>query len=227
MDLSDRTAIVTGASSGIGAATARRLGAAGATVALAARREDRLATVASDIPDAVVVPTDVTDADAVDALIDRVGDVDLLVNNAGIGGHAALADGDHQAIIDPIEVNLLGTIQTTQAALPTLLEADRADVVMVSSLNARHPAPTASGYTASKFGVNGFARSLRKELTDEAVRVTIVMPGPVVTELNDWSDWAGRALDPADVADAIAFAVARPPHVEIGELTVNSRDKLD
>ncbi|MFB6153490.1 MAG: SDR family oxidoreductase [Halodesulfurarchaeum sp.] len=231
MDLADRTAIVTGASSGIGAATATRLGEAGATVVLAARREDRLEAVADDIQDALVVPTDVTDDDAVDDLIattnDTYGGFDLLVNNAGIAGGGYLREADREAILDPVEVNLTGTLRTTHAALPTLLDRDVADVVLVSSMNARYAAPAASGYSASKFGVNGFARSLRKELAEEDIRVTIVMPGPVVTELNDWSDWDGRALDPEDVAESIAFTVSRPPHVEIPDITVNSVDKLD
>ena len=88
--------------------------------------------------------------------------------------------------------------------------AELGDVITVSSLSARYPKEGGSSYTASKFGVNGFMRSLRKELSDETVRVTVVMPGPVVTELNDWEHWDGRAMDPQDVAETVVFAVSRP-----------------
>lgn len=232
MDLDDRVAIVTGASSGIGAATARTLADRGCRVVLAARREDRLHEQVADIGEdrAVAVPTDVTDEADIHALVDRTldafGGIDILVNNAGIahgGGFTDADDSDYESVID---VNLVGAMRTTEAALPALLDSDLGDVVVVSSLNARHPADHVSGYTASKFGVNGFARSLRKELSDEDVRVTIIMPGPVVTEMADWEDWDGEPLDPADVGETIAFTVSRPRRVEIGELHVNSTDKF-
>lgn len=233
MDLSDRTAIVTGASAGVGAATATELGEAGCDVALAARREDRLDAVAADIDAAetLVVPTDVTDEDAVDAMVETVvdtfGGVDLLVNNAGLLRGDPVVDAARDDLRDQIEVNLLGAMTVTHAVLPALLADDETgDVVTVSSMNARHPAAGGSAYTASKAGVNGFCDALRKELSDEAVRVTIVMPGPIETEMNSWDDWAGRALDPVDVAETIAFAVSRPPHVELPEVTVNTTDKL-
>lgn len=234
MDVTDRVAIVTGASSGIGAATARTLAAAGCAVTLAARREDRLRAVADDIDHdrTLVHPTDVTDEDAVHALVDRTletfGGLDILVNNAGIarGGGFTDREGDTE-YATVIDVNLLGAMHTTEAAMPPLRASELGDVVVVSSLNARHPADHVSGYTASKFGVNGFARALRKELSDDDVRVTIVMPGPVVTEMAAWEDWDGRPLAAADVAETIAFTVTQPAHVEIGEIAVNSTDKFD
>lgn len=231
MDPTDRVAVVTGASSGIGAATATALAEEGYSVVLAARREERLEAVADGIEHdrTLVVPTDVTDEDDVAGLVEETistfDRLDVLVNNAGIGGRASVTDATLDELHDPVEVNLLGAMTVTHAALGHLLESD-GDVVTVSSMNARYPADGASGYTASKFGVNGFCRSLRKELSDEDVRVTIVMRGPVVTELNDWADWDGRALDPADVADAVVFAVSRPAHVELPAITVNSTDKF-
>jgi 3-hydroxy acid dehydrogenase/malonic semialdehyde reductase len=88
------------------------------------------------------------------------------------------------------------------------------------------PQEGGSTYTASKFGVDGFMRSLRKEMSDETVRVTVVMPGPVVTELNDWEHWGGRAMDPEDVAETVVFAASRPSRVELAQISVDSTDKL-
>lgn len=93
-------------------------------------------------------------------------------------------------------------------------------------MNAEHPATRSSAYSASKAGANVFCESLRDQLADEDVRVTVVMPGPVDTEMTDWSDWDGRELQPEDVADTIAFVLDRPPRVEIPEVTVNTTDKL-
>ncbi|WP_276257057.1 SDR family oxidoreductase [Halomontanus rarus] len=246
MDRTDRVAVVTGASSGIGEATARALAREGCAVVLAARREDRLARIADEIEleleeedegegeteedRTLVVPTDVTDEDDVTAMVEEARDVfggiDILVNNAGVLRSDPVADADRADVRRQIEVNLLGTMNATRAALPVVLESDGGDIVAVSSMNARYPAEEGSAYTASKCGVNGFCRSLRKELSDEDVRVTIVMPGPVESEMNDWERWDGRALDPADVAAAIVFAVSRPDHVELPDITVNTTDKL-
>lgn len=228
----DPVAIVTGASSGIGEATARALAESGYAVVLAARRADRLQEIAADIDDAdtLVVPTDVTNDDDLDALVDETqeafGRIDVLVNNAGVLLPDPVIDADRSDFRRQIDVNLLGVMNTTHAVLPSLLESDSGHVVTVSSINARRAADGGSAYAASKFGVNGFCRSLRKEMADEQVRVTVVMPGPVVTEMRDWSEWEGRALDPGDVADAIEYAVSRPEHVELPEITVNTTDKL-
>ncbi|MFW5920054.1 MAG: SDR family oxidoreductase [Halanaeroarchaeum sp.] len=230
MDPTGTVAVVTGASSGIGEATARALGREGCAVALVARREDRLENVAEEI-DArtLAVPTDVTDEAAVRSMVEEVreelGDIDVLVNNAGVARGGPVAEADLAALRRNVRVNLEGVMNVTHAALPNMLETGGGDVVTVSSLSARFPQEGGSGYTASKFGVNGFCRSLRKEMSDESVRVTIVMPGPVVTELNDWEHWDGRAMDPADVAETIVFAVSRPEHVELTEIGVNTTEK--
>jgi hypothetical protein len=231
MDLTDTVAVVTGASSGIGEATARALGREGCAVALVARREDRLEDIAEEIDaTTLVVPTDVTDEDAVRAMVETVreelGGIDILVNNAGVARGGPVAEADLAELRQNVRVNLEGVMNVTHAALPGMLETGGGDVVTVSSLSARFPQEGGSGYTASKFGVNGFCRSLRKEMADEPVRVTVVMPGPVITELNDWEHWDGRAMDPADVAETIAFAVSRPEHVELTEISVNSTEKL-
>jgi len=229
MGSTDETAVVTGASSGIGAATARTLGERGYAVALVARREDRLSAVADGIEtETLVVPADVTDESAVRATVEtvreRLGGIDVLVNNAGVARGGPVGEAELEEMRRSIRVNLEGVMTVTHAALPTILDSGGGDVVAVSSLSARFPQAGGSAYTASKFGVNGFCRSLRKELSDDPVRVTIVMPGAVVTELNDWSHWEGRAMDPADVAETIAFAVSRPAHVELTEVSVDTTD---
>lgn len=233
MDLTDRTAIITGASSGIGAATARTLGDAGCNVVLAARREDPLHGVADTIDHEAtrVVPTDVTDPDAVSTLIEETTDtfdgLDILVNNAGITRDGKLERVDIADLHAPVEVNLLGVMTTTHAAIPHLRDAPVGDLLTVSSMNAIHPAENGSGYTASKYGVNGFMDSIRQQVSDDDVRISTVMPGPVVTEMNDWGDWSGQALDPTDIAATIRFVLSRPDHVELPELCVNSTDKFD
>lgn len=231
MDLRDRAAIVTGASSGIGEATARALAGEGCDVALVARREERLERITDEIEGSrtLVAPTDVADEDAVATMVERTqdafGSIDLLVNNAGVLRSDPVADADVTDLRRQVEVNLIGVMNVTHAALPDLVAAE-GDVVTVSSMNARYPAEGASAYTASKSGVNGFCRSLRKEMRDEDVRVMVVMPGPVATEMNDWAEWDGRPLDPADVAETILFAVSRPDRVELPDITVNTTDKL-
>jgi NADP-dependent 3-hydroxy acid dehydrogenase YdfG len=231
MNLAERCAVVTGASSGIGAATAKSLAREGCSVALVARRAERLESLADEIDsETLVVPTDVTDEDEVTAMAEEVSSffdsIDLLVNNAGVARGGPVAETELTELRKSIRVNLEGVMNVTHALLPSILESELGDLITVSSLSARYPQEGGSTYTASKFGVNGFMRSLRKELSDEPVRVSILMPGPVITELNDWEHWEGRAMDPEDVAETITFVASRPPHMEVGRISVNSTDKI-
>lgn len=232
MELTGRVAIVTGASSGIGEATAKALAHEGCAVALVARREDRLERIANGIENGrtLVVPTDVTDEDEVTAMVEETrdvfGSIDILVNNAGVLRSDLVVDASRADFRNQIQVNLLGVMNTTHVALPAMLASDGGDIVTVSSMNARYPPPGGSAYAASKCGVNGFCKSLRKEMSKEEVRVTTVMPGRVVTGMRNWEEWDGRALDPADVAETIVFAVSRPSHMEIPNITVNTTDKI-
>lgn len=229
MDLASRTAIVTGASSGIGAATARALAAEGSAVALAARREDRLEELDEQIDGQTLgVPTDVTDEDDVQALVDEtraaLGRPDTLVHCAGVLHPEPVTEATEEAVGEQLDVNLEGTMRLTRLAIEDIIETS-GDVVVISSLNARYPAPGASAYTASKFGVNGFARSLRREVGEEGVRVTLVMPGAVRTEMREWDDDGGRPLDPGNVADAVRYALASPDHVALNRLEVAAADR--
>lgn len=230
MDLADAVVIVTGASSGIGEATARALSQEGCRVVLAARREERCQAIAGELDtETLVVPTGVTAADAATSLVSKTtaefGRLDALINNAGIAEGGPVGEGNLNELRDTVRVNLDGVMNVTDAAVPALREAD-GDVVTISSLSARYPQAGGSGYTASKFGVNGFCRSLRKELSDEDVRVTTVMPGAVSTELNDWEHWDGRAMDPRDVAEFVVFTLSRPSHVELTEVSIDTTDKF-
>ncbi|MFB6253852.1 MAG: SDR family oxidoreductase [Halobacteriaceae archaeon] len=231
MTLTDTVAIVTGASSGIGEATAKLLGREGSTVVLVARRKDRLEAIAKEIEaKTLVVPTDVTNENAVTSMVDTVqeelGEIDVLINNAGVARGGPVMDADLAEMRQSIRVNLEGVMNVTHAALPTILASGGGDIITISSLSARFPQEGGSAYTASKFGVNGFCRSLRKEMSDEPVRVTIIMPGPVITELNDWEHWDGRAMDPVDIADTIVFTLTRPDHVELTDISVNTTEKI-
>lgn len=242
-DMDGEVAIVTGASSGIGAATARALADEGMAVALAARRADRLESLAADIEDgpgeALVVPTDVTDRDAVDDLVaetvDAFGDLDTLVNNAGVMLLQQVADADPDDWRTMVEVNLLGLMNASKAALPHLRGGG--DLVQVSSVAGRTTSQTAAGYNATKWGVNGFTDALRKEETENGVRTTIVEPGAVDTELQDhipdeevrerlegWVE-SMEALQAEDIAAAVLYAVGQPRHVSVNELMVRPTDQ--
>jgi NADP-dependent 3-hydroxy acid dehydrogenase YdfG len=230
MDLSGTVALVTGASSGIGEATARALADEGCEVVLAARRETRLETIANEIgrERAHPIPTDVTKESEIDALMEKAtetfGGIDVLVASAGVLVREPTAEQSRADLRRQVEVNLLGLMNVTHAVLPSMLDSGGGDIVAISSMNARNPA--GGVYSATKFGVNGFCRGLRKEVSDAGVRITTLMPGPVVTEMRDWEDWDGRALDPSEVAAAVVFAVTRPDHVTLLELPVHSTDRV-
>ena len=242
-DMDGEVAIVTGASSGIGAATARALADEGLSVALAARRADRLESLADDIDDgpgeALVVPTDVTDREAVDDLVaetvDAFGDLNVLVNNAGVMLLQKVADADRDDWRTMVEVNLLGLMNASKAALPHLRGGG--DLVQVSSVAGRTTSETAAGYNATKWGVNGFTDALRKEETGNGVRTTVVEPGAVKTELQEhipdeavkqriegWVE-SMEPLQPDDIAAAVLYAAGQPRHVSVNELLVRPTDQ--
>ena len=234
MDIERGTAVVTGASSGIGAATARRLAAEGYRVIAAARRRDRLDELASSTAGIVPVTLDVTDPRSVAALAAEIDDLAVLVNNAGgaIGTEPIeRADpADWQAMF---ETNVLGVLRVTQALLPALERGGAGHIVVTGSIAGHLVYEGGAGYTAAKHAAAAFVETLRLELSGRPIRVTEIAPGMVHTEefslvrLRGDQAAADRVyagvpdpLSAEDVADCIAFAVTRPAHVNIDLLVV-------
>jgi NADP-dependent 3-hydroxy acid dehydrogenase YdfG len=249
--LTDTVALVTGASSGIGAATARRLAEDGASVALVARRRDRLEALAAEIENkagtALVVEADITDRAqaeaAVQQTVEKFGRLDTLVNNAGLMLLGPVADADPDEWERMIAINTHGLLYTTRAALPYLLKAAEdgprqvADIVNISSIAGRVAWSGYGVYSMTKFGVNGFTDALRQEVTKRHVRVGVLEPGGVSTELGSHNSGTVRdeidafyerteVLAAEDVADGIAYMVSRPRHAAIGELWIMPTDQV-
>lgn len=239
--MTEKTAVVTGASSGIGAATARRLAAEGYHVILAARRADRIEALAAQIG-GVAVPTDITDADAVAALAEAVGPtLDLLVNNAGGAfGSSPVAQADAGEWRRMYEVNVIGLMQVTRALLPALIAAGNdgrsAAIVNVGSTAGRIAYEGGAGYTVAKHGTQVVSETLRLELWDQPVRIMEVAPGMVKTDefalvrfdgdqakAEAVYDGVAEPLVAEDIADAIAWIATRPRHVNVDELVIRPR----
>lgn len=215
---------ITGASSGIGAATARLLSARGAAVALGARRTDRLERLADELRTSggavLVESVDVTRADDLRRLVDRsvaeFGRLDVLVSNAGVATLGPVADGDLDGWSAMIDVNLRGVLHGIAAAMPVFRSQGHGHFVTTISTAGLKIVPTMAGYAATKNAVRTFLEALRQESTDGVVRTTSISPGYVRTEFHD-ADFG----IPADaVARAIAFAIEQPHDVEIGDLTI-------
>ena len=232
---SGRTAVVTGASSGIGAATAERLAAEGFSVVLAARRMDRL-TALAERTGGRALPLDVTDQASVEAFAGELDRVDVLVNNAGGAFDAKpVAEADLDSWARTLEVNVLGTVRVTKALRPALLASGAGDVVFVGSTAGLTTYENGSSYTAAKHGEHALAGALRLELVGKPVRVIEIAPGMVQTEefsLNrlgsaDAADAVYRGvrepLVAEDVADCIAWTVTRPHHVNVDLMVVRPR----
>ena len=229
-------ALVTGASSGIGAATARALAAAGNEVVCAARRTDRIADLAAEI-DGRAVTCDVTDPDAVAALAAEVGDrLDVLVNNAGGAyGLDPVATGDVEDWRAMYEVNVIGTLRVVQALLPSLVAAEGV-IVNVGSIAGRTSYEGGAGYTAAKHALATMTETMRLELVDQPVRVTEIAPGMVQTEGFSLTRFKGdreraeqvyagvaEPLVADDIAEAITWMATRPRHVNIDLMVIKPR----
>jgi NADP-dependent 3-hydroxy acid dehydrogenase YdfG len=245
--LTDTVALVTGSSSGIGAATAQRLAAEGAAVVLVARRHDRLASLAAEISaaggTALVVAADLADreqaAGAIEQAVGQLGRLDILVNNAGIMLLGPALDAPLDEWDRTVEVNIQGLLYITRAALPHLVRAAAdsprgvADLVTITSTAGRVARPGGSVYALSKFGATAFSEVLRQELLSQRVRVSVVEPGTVDTELTTHLRDDIRAaaqnqvasiepLLPADIADMVAYIVTRDRRVAVNEVLVRA-----
>ena len=246
--LEGTVALVTGASSGIGAAAAAGLAAEGAAVALAARRRERLDTVAASIRDrggtALVLECDITEQQQAAAAVERtaseLGRLDTLINNAGVmllGPAAGAPLAEWQQMV---ELNVLGLLYCAHAALPHLLRAASdgprqvADMVNISSVAGRFARNGNGVYALTKFGVGAFSESLRQELAGQYVRVSLVEPGATATELASHNrpevleairNQFGQRMEATDIADAITYIVTRPRHVAVNEILIRPTEQ--
>ncbi|MFI6355188.1 SDR family NAD(P)-dependent oxidoreductase [Streptomyces sp. NPDC050743] len=248
--LQNTVALVTGASSGIGEATALSLAAEGAAVAVVARRRDRLEVLADKIRAeggaAFVVEADITEQEQATAAVERVvtelGRLDILVNNAGVGMAGPVLNAPAQEWERMLTVNLQGLLHVTHAALPHLLSAAEdsprqvADLVNISSTAGRVARPGTAVYSMTKFGVNGFTEALRQEVMRQRLRVSVIEPGTVDTEFVAHSRDEIRAsldqqlagmemLRPQDIADTVAFVVTRDRRVSVNEVLVRASEQ--
>jgi clavulanate-9-aldehyde reducatase len=240
-ELEGRTVAITGASSGIGEATAMAMARAGASVALAARREDRIGELARRIEGdggtATAMATDVAREEEARSFVsqahERLGRLDVLVNNAGLMLLGPVEGADTDEWRRMIDVNVLGLLYCTHAVLPVMREQGGGHIVNVSSVAGRVAGAGSAVYNFTKFGVHGFSEGLRQEALDANVRVTTVAPGFVDTELQGHNtdpavvegmeksrDQIGRVLRSEDIAETILYAVTRPEHVDINEILV-------
>lgn len=235
-DAHSRVAVVTGASSGIGEACARVLAAQNFHVVAVARREDRITRLAEELGGSAVV-ADVTDDAAVAALAERVGRVDVLVNNAGgAKGLEPVAEADLDNWRWMWETNVMGTLRVTRALLPKLIASGDGLIVTVTSIAALEVYDGGAGYTAAKHAQGALHRTLRGELLGKPVRLTEIAPGAVQTEFSlvrfggnaqrAESVYAGiTPLSAEDVAEVIGFVASRPSHVNIDQIVIRPRDQ--
>jgi NADP-dependent 3-hydroxy acid dehydrogenase YdfG len=246
--LDGTVALVTGASSGIGAATATALAAEGAAVALAARRGDRLEALAAEIRDqggtALVLESDITDerqaVGAVERTVAELGRLDTLINNAGVMLLGPIVGAPMSEWTQMVQLNVLGLLYCAHAALPHLMRAAEddprhvADMVNISSVAGRAARSFNGVYSLTKFGVGAFSESLRQEVTKRYVRVSLVEPGATATELASHNrpevlegirSQFGQRMEAGDIADAIRYIVTRPRHVTINEVLIRPTEQ--
>ena len=236
-DLKGKTAVITGASSGIGEATARAFADLGADVALLARRADRVEALAKELSDtgvkAIAITADVTDAESMRAaaktVADELGGVDILLNNAGQMLLAPFSAEQAEETRAMLNTNLLGAMTTLEVFLDALKDGG-GDLVNISSVAGRTAKPGSSVYNATKWGINGWSEALRQELQPD-VRVIVIEPGAIATELTDHITHEGSkqgaekmyedsAIPVEEVSEVIAFAVTRPQHTSLSEIII-------
>lgn len=244
--LEGKVAVVTGASSGIGEATARVLAQDGATVVLVARRRERLESLATEL-NAAGAKTQVVEADlgttegaqrCVDEAVREQGRLDILINNAGVMFLAPIAEAQPDDWDAMIRVNLLGVMVASRAALVPMKAQQSGHIVNVSSVSGRFAGPNQGGYNATKWGLNGFSEALRREVHHEGIKVTLIEPGVVSTELTEHIPHEPtrtqyetniakmEKLESEDIANAIRYVVTQPRRVSINEVLIRPLDQL-
>lgn len=224
-----KTAIVTGASSGIGTAIAKQLAEAGANVVLAARNVEKLAEIAADIDQeekTLCVKADMTKQMDVDSLAERAkdafGSVDIYVNNAGKMGSSRVLKGDVSAWEQMIDINIKGVLYGIHSVLPEMLEKKSGHIVNIASDSGFEVIERLTVYCATKFAARAISTGLEKELANTGVRTTNISPGMVETPLSSESPFENdrKKLEPADIAKAVIYAVTQPDYVNVNEITV-------
>lgn len=243
--LAGKTALVTGASSGIGEATAKALAAEGARVAVSARRADRLETLVNEITqmggEAYAVVADVADEDQARNMVitanEHLGHVDILVNNAGVMLLGPIGQADTEDWRRMVQTNVMGLMYATHAALPLMKAQGGGHIVNVSSVAGRTAREGSGVYNVTKWGVGAFSKSLRQEVSRDKIRVTIIEPGAVKTELLDhithadtkqqMEEWIGKMtpLESEDIANAIVYAVSQPARVNVNEILIRPTEQ--
>ncbi len=231
--LQGKVVIITGASSGIGAATARLLSRLGCRVALASRSEGRLQELAEELgTEAIAIETDVTNASDVRRMvqqtIDRFGLIDALLANAGIYIPGKISDGDPDAWANLVDVNVNGVLRCVHAVLPIMAQQHSGDILVTSSISGFIDIPWEPVYSASKHAIQAFVHTLRRQVAPDGIRVGSIAPGMVANEL--WGFTSPKEIEEKvaerasirseDVAEAIAFMLSRPPHVTIRDLVM-------
>jgi NADP-dependent 3-hydroxy acid dehydrogenase YdfG len=245
MDLTGKVAIITGASSGIGEATALEMARRGMKTAIAARRVDRLEALSTQIQalggETLTLKIDVSQEDQAKAMVDqahaRFGRIDVLVNNAGVMLLGPIDGVDTAQWRQMFDVNVFGLTYATHSALPFMKAQGGGHIVNVSSVAGRFTSPVGAVYSATKFAVEAFSEGLRKQESKNGIRVTAVQPGAVATELPDHivhgetqqmiREWiAGmRPLQSEDIAEAILYAISQPPHVNVNQILIRPTDQ--
>lgn len=243
--LSGKVALVTGASSGIGAATALALAQEGAAVALVARRQERLEDLARMIQDmggrAAVIAADIAQPEQARAAVARsvaeLGGLDILVNNAGLMLLGPVAGADPTDWHRMMDLNVLALMHLTQAALEPMKQRQSGHIINISSVSGRGASPTSAGYSATKWAVGGFSEGLRQEVRLDRIRVTVIEPGVVATELTDHithqdtkTSYESRIstmtpLEAEDIAAAVVYAATQPERVNVNEILIRPLDQ--
>jgi len=226
-----KTAIVTGASSGIGKAIAQKLTSEGVNVALVARRQEKLAVIEREINEnssnsgkALAIPTDVSNRNEVESMVhearNKFGPIDIYINNAGVMLNALVTEGQVEKWDQMIDVNVKGVLYGIHAVIPSMLQRKKGHIINISSVSGLEVTKRSTVYSATKFAVRAISMGLEKELARTGVRVTNISPGMVDTDLVRRQVVDRKMLEAYDIADAVYYAIRQPDYVNVNEITI-------